>query len=30
MNFERVARDGVNVIKMYYKKFPGTIKRFIF
>lgn len=30
MNFERVARDGVNVIKMYCKKFSGTIKRFIF
>lgn len=30
INFERVARDGVNVIKMYCKKFSGTMKRFIF
>lgn len=30
MNFGRVARDGVNVIKMYCKKFSGTIKRFTF
>lgn len=30
LNFERVARDGVSVIKIHCKKFSGTIQKIYF